>query len=282
MKHKSIILVGGPETGKSNYVARLWCSLKAGRGMLQRAGLPENLEYIDSICEHLFQGKFIGRTDTNLARQDFRVPLKLGADSEPTTLLVPDFTGELWRDAIKHSEIAAEWLEQLETANGALLFVRVHSPRNVQPLDWVTSRDLLKKIGQGNEDIELPTQVVLCELLSLLQARLSRRADGGRPRVAVIVTAWDRLNPEEQNAGPEVFLSEQFPLFFGALHDADKVDIRTYGVTIVGGDLDNDPVFRQENRKKSIEDCGWVSLNREGIVSVDADITIPVAWAIGD
>lgn len=282
MKRKSIILVGGPETGKSNYVGRLWGSLKAGRGALKRAGMPQNLEYIDSICDHLFQGKFAGRTDTNMARQDFCVPLKIGQDSESTELIVPDFTGELWRDAVKNSEIPQEWLDELENASGALLFVRAHSPLNIQPLDWVTARDTLRLVGEGNEEVELPTQVTLCELLRLLQQRLSVRADGGKPRLAVVVTAWDTLDPHAQLDGPLTYLRKQFPLFAGALEDVKQIELRIYGVTIVGGDLQRDDAFRTRYQGMVMADCGSVTFMRDGASHTDPDITIPVAWAIGD
>lgn len=282
MKSKSIILVGGPETGKSNYVGRLWCSLKAGRGVLKRAGMPANLEYIDSICDHLLQGEFAGRTDTNMARQDFTVPLKIGEAEDTTELIVPDFTGELWRDAIKNSEIAQEWLDELESASGALLFVRAHSPLNIQPLDWVAARDSLRFVGEGNEEMELPTQVTLCELLNLLQQRLAPRVDCGKPRVAVIITAWDTLDHQEQRAGPDAYLRDQFPLFAGALEDVDQIDTRVYGVSIVGGDLQRDDDFKARYQDMAVEDSGSVTYMLNGVVDTNSDITIPVAWVIGD
>lgn len=282
MKQKSIILVGVPDTGKSNYVGRLWGSLKAGKGALKRAGMPRNIEYVESICEHLLLGEFAGRTDTNLARQDFCVPLNSGAGSEFTELVVPDFTGELWRDAVKHSEIPLEWLNALENADGALLFVRAHSPLNIQPFDWVTARNALThSVGEGNEEMELPTQVILCELLRLLQQYLSKRPDGGKPRVAIVVTAWDTLDAEAQAAGPILYLRKQFPLFAGMLEDADRIDRRIYGVTIVGGDLQRDEQFRERYQHMIMSDSGSVTLERDGVWDTDPDITLPVAWAIG-
>lgn len=282
MSSKSIILVGGPDSGKSNYVGRLWASLKAGRGALKRAGMPRNIEYVEGICEHLLKGEFAGRTDTNSVRQDFCVPLKTREGMGPAELIVPDFTGELWRDAVKNSEIPREWLDELENADGALLFVRVHSPLNIQPLDWVTTRDTLRKHGEGNEEVELPTQVILCELLRHLQQRLSNRSNGDRPRLAVVVTAWDNLDAEKRAAGPMVFLRKEFPLFAGALDDLERLEARVYGMSIVGGDLKRDAKFREEYRDMVMADSGSVTLQRNGIWQEDPDVTLPVAWAVED
>lgn len=279
MSRQSIVLVGCPDSGKSNYVGRLWASLKAGKGVLKRAGMPQNIEYVESICEHLLQGEFAGRTDTSSERQDFCVPLKTD-DTEPTELVVPDFTGELWRDAVKHSELPREWLDALARADGALLFVRVHSPLNIQPLDWVTARSALSLIDDGNEEVELPTQVILCELLRLLQERLSLSPGGRKPRVAVVVTAWDNLDAERRKAGPQAFLRREFPLFAGALEDAKRVETRIYGVTIVGGDLQRKE-FQEKFQSMVMAESGSVTHEHDGTWHEDSDITTPVAWAIG-
>lgn len=283
MKRKSIILVGGPETGKSNYVGRLWASLKAGKGVLKRAGMPRNIEYVESICEHLLQGKFAGRTDTNMERHDFCVPLYSGSETGPTELIVPDFTGELWRDAVKNSEIPHEWLDELENADGALLFVRAHSPLNIQPFDWVTARDVLRySLAKDNQDTELPTQVIMCELLRLLKDRLADRSDGEKPRVAVVVTAWDTLDSEAKAAGPFAYLRKQFPLFAGALEDVERIEAKIYGVTIVGGDLQHDTEFQQQYHEIILSERGSVTFEIDGVMCTDPDITMPVAWAIGN
>jgi hypothetical protein len=244
--------------------------------------MPRNIDYVESICENLLRGDFAGRTDKNLERQDFCVPLNIAEGAEPTELIVPDFTGELWRDAVKNGEISREWLDQLENAHGALLFVRVHSPLNVQPLDWVTARDILRFVGEGNEEVELPTQVILCELLRLLQERLSQRLDGGKPRVAVVVTAWDLLDAEAQQAGPLAYLQKEFPLFAGALDDAERIDLQVYGMTIVGGDLQRDPEFKERYQSMIMSESGSVMVKQNGSWRADPDVTIPVAWAIGD
>lgn len=283
MNRKSIVLVGGPDSGKSNYVGRLWGALKAGKGTLKRAGLPKNIQYVESICAHLLRGEFAGRTDRNLQRQDFCVPLKADNSSELSELVVPDFTGELWLNAVKDSELSQEWLDALEQARGALLFVRVHSPQNVQPLDWVTARDVLKLPAEHSSDeFALPTQVMLCELLRLLQDRLARGADGDIPRVAVVVTAWDCLDEEQRAAGPLAFLKRQFPLFAGAIEDCDDTAIQVYGVTIVGGDLQRDPAFKKKYEHMVMAESGHVVLERNGSWESDRDVTLPVAWVIGE
>ena len=282
MSQKSVRLVGGPDSGKTNYVGRLWISLKERKGALQRAGMPTDITYIEAICAHILKGEFAGRTDRNMERQNFSVPLKSDDDGQTANLMVPDFTGELWLNAVVNSELPKDWLDELEKADSALLFVRVLSPLNVQPLDWVATRDILRLAGDGNEDGKLPTQVVLCELLRLLENRLKPRPGGGKPRVAVVVTAFDLLDQESRQAGPSAYLKHQFPLFAGALEDLECADARIFGVSIVDGDPERDDAFKQRILGMNMSEIGSVIFENADGVDTDADVTLPVAWAIGD
>lgn len=280
MSHRSILLIGGPDSGKSNYVGRLWIALKERQGRLQRIGMPSNIEYVDSICEQLLKGEFSGRTDRSSDRREFTAELKDGDQGTPFHLVVPDFSGELWQEAVRDSELPQEWLDELEKACGALVFVRVHSSSNVQPINWVVARgQLAGKYGGQNNETEIPTQVVLCELLRLLQQRLS--GSGKKPRVAVMVTAWDLVDEATRSAGPQAYLMTQFPLFAGAIEGCEALDMSVYGVSIVGGDL-SEPDFQRECLEAELSEMGSVHRMVGGRWEKSPDVTLPVAWVIGE
>ncbi|KQS59295.1 hypothetical protein ASG39_18370 [Rhizobium sp. Leaf371] len=281
MRKKSIILVGGPDSGKTNYVGRVWLSLKEHKSSLKRAGMPSDIEYIEAVCAHILKGEFAGRTDRNMERKDFCVPVQLG-DGDITELVVPDFTGELWLNAVVNSELSQDWLDEIVNADSALLFVRVLSPQNVQPLDWVTAREVLRVTGNNDDDDDhkLPTQVVLCELLRLLEDRLGSQNPEVRPRIAVLVTAWDLLDPAAKGAGPMQFLKRQFPLFWGALGDVVRADVGVYGVSIVDGDPERDQAFKDKILASNLADAGSITLESSTGVEVNRDVTLPISWAI--
>lgn len=328
MSSRSVILIGGPDSGKTNYVGRLWPSFRKRKGTLRAEKLPDNIEYVDGAVEHLMQGSFAPRSDRNLekGRRDFSIQVRSSGGKGPLTeLLVPDISGELWTKAVRSSELPVDWMQSLKEAAGAILFVRAHSNLNVQPMDWVTARRLLKlyqgeeaendeaahheqpgtgpvpvaeaasapvhgeetEAESGAEDAppptpELPTQVVLCELLRYLDLLLANRTDGGRPRVAVVVAAWDLLDPELKAASPMAYLKRQFPLLAGRLSCPGRLDVRLFGLSIVGGDLENDPAFRRLFLGRDIVDQGWVVVEEDGRGRQDDDITLPIAWAVGE
>lgn len=326
MIRRSIVLLGGPDSGKTNYVGRLWPSFKKRKGVLRAERMPDDIAYVDGAVEHLMQGSFAPRSDRNLevGRADFSISVR-GANGEGalTELMVPDISGELWTRTVASFEISQEWLDVLNEAEGAVVFVRAFSDQNVKPLDWVTARNFLRldaddelaveaAAGGGDEPMaeadapmaeakqpsagdegrdavelpsepDLPTQVLLCELLRYLNLCLANRADGGRPHVAVVVAAWDLLDAEVRAGGPIAYLRREFPLFAGRLADTGRLDVKLFGLSAVGGDLESDEEFRKRFLKQDITEQGWVVVEDEGGTWTEvADVMLPIAWAMGD
>lgn len=328
MNRRSIVLLGGPDSGKTNYIGRLWPSFKKRRGVLRAERLPDDIAYVDGAVEHLMQGSFAPRSDRNLevGRADFSITVR-GANGkgEPTELMVPDISGELWTRTVATSEISQEWLSVLNEAEGAVVFVRALSDQIVQPLDWVTARNILRLDADGEDAVaegavegngeamvaaetvalpggvetplngaeandaidlpsepDLPTQVLLCELLRYLGLCLADRGDGGRPHVAVVVAAWDLLDPGVRAGGPMAYLKREFPLFAGRLAETGRLDVKLFGLSVVGGDLEDDEEFRNRFLERDISEQGWVVVEDiEGLRS-DDDVMLPIAWAMGD
>jgi hypothetical protein len=278
-----VILIGGPDSGKTNYVGRLWPALNAKTGALIAAEQPQDISFVMDTADHLFQGKFAPRTDRNDLRRDFLITVKTASGEKATSLVIPDISGELWTDAVRDSEIAAEWMSELENAGGALIFVRVLSDQDIRPLDWVTSRKLLATIGQDDADRDkLPTQVLLCELLRYLELKMRSHTDK-KPRISVVVSAWDLIDQERFDAGPVAFLSVEYPMFAGKLEDSNKFEYQVFGLSVVGGDLGRDEEFRNKFFDGSFDEHGWVAVYNPTtkVWEKKADLTLPVAWALG-
>ncbi|QAB00973.1 MULTISPECIES: TRAFAC clade GTPase domain-containing protein [Agrobacterium tumefaciens complex] len=283
MSDRSIILLGGPDSGKTNYVGRLWHALDAKKCRLIAAEQPDEIGFVLDTAEHLFQGRFAPRSEHADDRRDFEVVVCSPDGSGRAAIVIPDISGELWQNAVANSEIASDWMNELIHGHGALLFVRVGSDLDVRPLDWVTSRSLLAKVGDGEDRGKLPTQVMLCELVRYLELTMAKREDNGKPRLSVIVAAWDRVDPATFERGPLAYLAQEYPLLAGRLSDTDKLDIQVFGLSVVGGDLAVDPDFRDRFLEEGLDDHGWVAIYDSSTDSwqKDADLTLPIAWAVG-
>lgn len=346
MNSGSVMLVGGPGSGKTNYIARLWLAFKARKGELRAERLPTKIQYVDDAVRHLMALKFAPRSERNIedGRRDFVIEVRgNGGTGALKNVSVPDITGELWRRAVETYELPQEWIDEFQGSSAAILFLRAHTKLNAQPMDWVTARDVLKmhaaemddELGDDHvEDDEeddddedsatgrianpaaavvptaatavepvadaaviekgepaphvpseapkLPAQVGFCELLRYLELLLSDRPDGSRPRVAVVVTAWDMLDAAAKAAGPMQYLKKEFPLFAGRVQTLGRLDIELFGMSIVGGNLKGTPEFRQSLKGRDLSEVGYTAVMRSGVMVEDPDVTLPVAWALGD
>jgi hypothetical protein len=283
---RNIILIGGPDTGKTGFLARLWIALQARRGALTPSRTPDEIKYIEDVVHYLHQGSFPPRTDQNLEADQGPITIPLGLEESPeekiAELLIPDVSGEIWKKAVETTELAPEWMAQLEDAFGVLLFVRVLSDLNVDPLDWVNSAELMEYQGDNAQSDKMPTQVMLCEFLRFLELKLPDRTSGRKPRIAVIITAWDLLDNDSSATRPRAYLEKEYPLFAGRLADLDRFDVAVFAISILGGDLQVDEEFREELLLNSdLESAGFIRFDRGGTVEEETDFTLPVAWVIG-
>lgn len=285
MRTSNVVLIGGPDTGKTNFIGRLWAALRTDRGALTASGTPDEIQYVEEVVAHLHQGRFAPRTAQNLEADQGSViiPLSLNEpqEEEIAELVIPDISGEVWKKAVETNELALEWMEQLEGAAGALLFVRVLSDLNVAPLDWVNAAELMEHQGDAAHPDEVPTQVMLCEFLRFLELKLPDHPAGRKPRIAVIVTAWDLLDEERSAAGPRAYLQQEYPLFVGRLADLDRFDVEIFALSILGGDPEVDEEFRDRLLGSGLGPAGFVCFDHSGTIKKERDVTLPVAWAIG-
>jgi hypothetical protein len=200
-------------------------------------------------------------------------------------VVFPDITGELWKDAVATTELAPEWMAELQRAAGAVLFIRILSESNCDPLDWATMDRLLTMTKFSDVDEMkskgVPTQVALCELLRFLEHTLPvREGEGkGKPRVAVAVTAWDLVDEKTAAKGTVAFLRKDYPLFAGRLDDIESLDVAVFGVSVCGGDF-KDPDFKARYLKG--EAAGYATTGGGKALVVEPDVTMPIAWVLGD
>ena len=279
----NIVLVGGPNSGKSNYIARLWVSLSKDEGRLFAPTTPVKIDYVEKLVEHLFAGKFAPRSDSSLHEEGndlvVDVAMREANPAVSASLVVPDVLGEVWKNAVANSHLPQRWHDLLSTTTSALLFVHANSPNNCDALDWVTAGDLLAAgMGSADDANEIPTQVAMCELLRMLEDLLSK--EESKPRVAVIIAAWDKLDTRERTSAPIKYLDKQFPLFAGRLRDALDIDVRVFGLSVVGGDL-SEPDFRQRLLETGVPGQGYVVFEHAGAVEEIKDVTLPIQWLLG-
>ena len=277
----SIIMIGAPDSGKTNYLARLWRALTGENASLQATQQPDDVRYVLDALTHLLQGTFAPRTDTNVDVDGRHCSIKVAWEREGATkhaeLLVPDVSGELWADAVQTNELPETWVASVRQSIGALLFVRIDSDQHIPSLDWVTARERLE-VGGEDAESQIPTDVQLCEFLRFLELFLAKDAGVGKPRVGVLVAAWDILDEHRSRQGPKAYIRHEFPRFSDRLADISTVEVEVFGVSVVGGDF-RDEAFRDRFLAGQVDEFGFV-VTEPSPVPPCTDVTIPVRWVL--
>lgn len=293
MNSPAVLLIGGPEAGKSNFLFRAWTEIDSGSGKLEKDGLPLDADYLQTGAEFQLGGRFAGRTSQEV-HVFTRIPVKLRQDPAQTaTLVVPDVLGEEVDKIYKTRRWDDKWEELIRQDTGYLLFARANSDQTIAPLDWITCHKLYGSVpavdasaAQSETQAAIgtstatptPTQVVLVDWLQFILKAVRDRAKGkARPRVGLIVTAWDSL-PKDADLTPSDWIRENLPLLHQyVMTNGEAFEFAFFGSSIFAGDPDMDQDFADVLRKSDPRTFGFI-LSEE---SQTADFTVPLAWALG-
>lgn len=251
-------------------------------------GLPTHLEYLQDGCQSLLKGEFAQHTPHDVYSENV-IPFSAVTPNGPLTgeVVVPDCHGERWISIFKKREWTREWEDRVAEPCGVLIFVRASSDQIESPLDWIQCEKIwggTPAVDVQTKDFIVPTQVVMTDWLQFIgKAFADRFGPETRPRVALIVSAWDRVPQDRQAAGPAAYIGEEFPLLSQFIDsNRDTFAFGTFGVTIAGGDFENEPGFKEESLAKDNPLSGGYVIHDIGTApEKTSDMTLPVAWALG-
>jgi hypothetical protein len=285
-KQSTVLLIGGSDAGKSNFLFRFWLAIREmSNPALLPDGPPPVAEYLNRGAAKLLAGEFEIHTPRG-TYEACEIPVLAGG--EKAVVVIPDRPGEEWSRIYKERRIPDEWLGRLEANTTCLILVRAHSDANQAPLDWISVQHFHGNegnlMGPVRQDLSTPTQVVLVDWIQII-SRILRSESAGptRPKIGVIVSAWDLLSVDEQAAGPRQYLKDQYPLLADFIEsNSEKLEIEVFGMSLFGGDPKFSAAFR-EACLHADHPCsgGYVVRQVNGDARRVPDLTLPIAWALG-
>lgn len=284
---QSVVLVGGKDAGKTNYLGRLWMALDAETGIVKKNGLPLEIEYLRGVASSLNSGEFAGRSAPGLFKST-TMPVRCGDSASIGELVVPDCAGEQWEKIHVDREWNAEWEKAVASMAGCIVFFRCTSEHNVEALDWSNHAELMEYLNEVNgsesDPPNLPTQVILADSLQCLTTAYREIQGTDRPlRVSVVLSAWDLAPKEFRDADPDDYLSQHLPLLHDFLWGNPLLfSPKTFGVSVAGGVLTKeDTPFMTNYLNSDPAQSGYVVFANANKMCRSADVTLPLAWAFG-
>lgn len=286
MSNHSVVIIGLPGSGKTTFLAALW-HLITSRDIptvLRFNGLRTgDASHLNAIAARWRDAKVQDRTAVPGSRM---VSMNLvDANSTSVHVTFPDVPGESYRRMWEDRDCETEIAEILHNG-GVLLFVHADTIRAPQ---WVVDEVALsRRLGLEVASDEItpwhprlaPTQVQLVDLLQLLR---TAPLDVGPRRLAIMLSAWDKVR--EERLMPEEYLAIKLPLLRQYLRcGADEWDVRVYGISAQGGDYD--PIEDDAERVPMAEELRKLDQPSTRIQLIGSsaethDLTEPLAWLMG-
>jgi len=277
-------IVGLPSSGKTTFLAALWHMVRehGSTTALSFDSLSQdNYEHLNALAKRWRFGKIQQRTQVSGAK-DVTMRLKDVA-GQKVAVSFPDLPGEDFARMWERRELEKSMLETL-TAPALVLLVNGDT---IRMPDWVVERmALTKKMRTEPSKVEpedwsadlAPTQVKLVDLLQML---MSGDLDIGERRLALLISAWDKVEGEKQT--PVEILASKLPLLDQYLRSGrDPWTWHVWGVSAQGGvyeDPEKQESFPETDKLRELERAS----DRIKVVdgnAISSDITQPLKWLI--
>ncbi|QTC89193.1 TRAFAC clade GTPase domain-containing protein [Brevundimonas pondensis] len=281
-----VSIIGLPGSGKTTLLAALW-HLVREEGAVTALSFDRlsrgNYEHLNALAKRWRAGKIQQRTQqTGMKTVEMRLK---DSDDASVDVAFPDIPGEEFSRMWEAREIEEEMTETLRRPALVLLV----NGDTIQYPAWVVERmAIAQAAGLGTPAVKpepvdwspelAPTQVQVVELLQML---MSDQLGIGPRRLAILISAWDKVAAEELE--PEAFLKARMPLVDQYLRSGrDRWMWRVWGVSAQGGvyeDADKGEHFQETETIRELERPS----DRIRLVDGDtqsSDITKPIHWLI--
>lgn len=279
MRTPDVLLLGGPNSGKTHYAGQLYGRLRRRPGVLRLRsdrGTPPDLSALEEVLQCLENGRAAQHTSADTWAE---VVLPL-VDTHDTAMDLrwPDYGGEQLRQVFEHRSVPETWRERLVKADGWLLLLRLKSETTYPN----ALGELLKRAPDRPDPPARAgawdANARWVELLQILLhvAGLASVSRIQRPRLAVLLSCYDEL--DKGGASPREALAEHLSLVSSFLHHTwTPESVSIWGLSALGRRLEKDSKdasFIDDGPEQQ----GWIVSPEGG--SPDHDLSKPIAWLV--
>jgi len=279
-----ISVMGLPSSGKTTFLAALWHMVRevGANTVLSFDVLSQgNYEHLNVLAKRWRSGTIQQRTQVSGAKA---VTMRLkDADDHKVEVSFPDLPGEDFSRMWERRELDKGMLETL-TASSLVLMINGDTIKLPAWLvEWNMLQSKMRIAPSKNDAVEwsadlAPTQVRIVDLLQML---MSGELNIGRRRLAILISAWDKV--EGDGLTPAEILESKLPLLNQYLRSGrDPWSWKVWGLSAQGGvyeDPDKGESFAETDRLRDLERPS----DRIKVVDGGAlcsDLTKPLKWLI--
>ena len=272
MNKKKVFMIGMPASGKTTYLASLCRLLLYGKQKtewkLDTKDVPEGFDKIREFIKNLNSYKIVGRT-----QEVYDIGLNLyNQNQEWMQFVVPDSSGEIFRDLVYDRRIASNIMDQIVESDMLLFFININTMIPEERIK-LGEKSAIKQLNEeqgakaiqsaankveeqfGDKEkvqIESKEQVknkkeeqkkynnqsALVELLQSIIYLVPHSLN-----IRFVISAWDLVEKEfkQDKVTPKEYIKIKLPLLYQYLEFNSKLfDYEIWGVSAQGGDFDDE------------------------------------------
>ena len=277
-----LVLLGGPNSGKTHYAGQLYGRLRRRPGLLRirnDQGTPPDLSALEEVLHCLENGHAAAHTPSG-TWAEVLLPLEDG-QGKPMNLRWPDYAGEQLKSVFEQRTVSEVWQSRLCKAQGWLLFIRIKSETTYpEALPELAQQPKGRNVAAIGRTGSWDANAYWVELLQILLhvAGLGTVARLAQPRLVVLLSCYDELESID-HLTPKQILAQRLPLvsaFIDSLWLPDAASV--WGLSALGRLLEKDSADETFIYEGS-EYQGWIVPPEGG--GSDADLSRPLAWLLG-
>lgn len=214
----SVLVIGGPRTGKTHYGGQLLGRVRRGQGQLIIRGMAASIAPLEEVFRSLAQGRAAGHTPMG-TYDEVILPLRVSQDARELAgaeldLVWPDYDGEQVRNLVLGRRLSPDWQNHIQEARGWMLFIRPHTVHSPDDMLSRPQGEVAPPPAKAS-DREPSDAAFFVELLQILLfakgSNAFRRLNG--PRLVLLLSCWDEIAGDEDNQPlPSEVLRARLPL----------------------------------------------------------------------
>lgn len=243
-KH-SILIIGGPNSGKTHFGAQLYGRLNSRQFefKIDPKNRPADLSIFEDALNKLYDGKRASHTEAGANRN---IALKITNEKNCEVIFAfPDYAGEQITSIVESRKVNDLWQDYIDKSSSWILFIRL---KELSPLEdiidkGIPSPDEIQNRNSQPPPVKISEAAFFIELLQTLIyiKGLSTFNKIDSPKLTVLLSCWDELNLPEKTV-PSSQLQEKLPMLFDFLKNNWKQDsLSVLGLSSTEKSLTDEP-----------------------------------------
>ncbi|GCD20168.1 hypothetical protein CTKZ_17300 [Cellulomonas algicola] len=190
-----VLVLGGPDAGKSTYLLQLYGRVFDGDGQVQLRGAVDSMVAIKDGLTRLASGRPAGHT-ANGTETSLTLPLVDNETGREWDITVPDYAGEDLRRVGDALRLPDRWRDLAATSDHWVVMVRLSLYPDMpdlvsRPVGLLASASPEPPTGADAQ--RMPIDMFLVDLLQLLKHGRAQLGVVSDLRVTVVLSCWDEL-----------------------------------------------------------------------------------------